>query len=77
VTRPHEIARARAQLKHWQSKYGEDLNTGSTTGVLDALVVGRPLSPSERQGRGIARTKAAAQKQPPKPVAKHPIRPTT
>ena len=57
----HELAQARAQLKRWQSKYGEGLNTGSTSGVLDALVVGRPLNASERQRRGIARTKAAAQ----------------
>jgi hypothetical protein len=55
-----ELAAAAAQLKRWQARYGPALNTGSSTGIHNAARHGRPLSVSERERRGIARTRARA-----------------
>lgn len=54
-----ELAAAAVRLEHWQARYGPELNTGSSTGIIDALVHGRPLSASERQRRGCAHTRQA------------------
>jgi hypothetical protein len=56
-----ELAAATAQLERWQARYGEALNTGSSTGIRNAADHGRPLTASERHRRGIARTRAQAQ----------------
>jgi hypothetical protein len=56
-----ELAAAAAQLQRWQARYGDALNTGSSTGIRNAAGHGRPLSASERQRRGIARGRARAQ----------------
>ena len=55
-----ELDDARAQLRRWESRYGRALNTGSSTGIRGARRLARPLSASERQRRGIARTRARA-----------------
>jgi hypothetical protein len=55
-----ELHAARAQLRRWESRYGRALNTGSSTGIRGARRLARPLSASERQRRGIARTRARA-----------------
>ena len=56
-----ELAAARTQLERWQARYGQALNTGSSTGIHNAAGHGRPLTASERQRRGIARARARAQ----------------
>ena len=56
-----ELADAGAQLARWKARYGSALNTGSTTGIRNAVRRGRPLSASERQRRGVARARARAQ----------------
>jgi len=56
-----EQAAAAAQLQRWRRRYGNALNTGSSTGIRDARRHGRPLAASERQRRGIARARAGAQ----------------
>jgi hypothetical protein len=56
-----ELAAAAARLQRWQARYGDALNTGSSTGIRNAAGHGRPLSASERQRRGIARNSARAQ----------------
>ena len=55
-----ELAAARGQLAKWKRRYGARLNTGSTTGIVDALDHGRPLSVAERKRRGITRARARA-----------------
>ena len=55
-----ERAAATAALQRWQARYGPALNTGSTTGIRNAAGHARPLSASERQRRGIARTRQHA-----------------
>jgi hypothetical protein len=55
-----ELTAAAAQLKRWQKRYGAALNTGSRTGVRNAAGHARPLSASERQRRGITRTRQRA-----------------
>ena len=66
---PDELAEAADRLARWQARYGDALNTGSSTGIHNAARHGRPLSASERQRRGIARTRARAQscREPSKP----------
>ena len=56
-----ELAAAGAQLARWKARYGSALNTGSRTGIRNAVRRGRPLSASERQRRGVARARARAQ----------------
>jgi hypothetical protein len=56
-----ELADAAAQLKRWKTRYGRALNTGSSTGIRDAVRHARPLSASERQRRGIVHARARAQ----------------
>jgi hypothetical protein len=55
-----EFAAAAARLERWQVRYGAALNTGSTTGIRNAALHGRPLSVSERQRRAITRGRACA-----------------
>jgi hypothetical protein len=55
-----ELTAAGAQLALWQARYGPELSTGASTAVATPLRHGRPLSASERQARGVTRTKAAA-----------------
>lgn len=55
-----QLAAARAQLCRWRRKYGRELNTGSSTGVRNALREGRPLSAAQRQQRGVVRARARA-----------------
>ena len=57
-----ELAEAADRLARWQARYGDALNTGSSTGIHNAARHGRPLSASERQRRGITRTRARAQR---------------
>ena len=57
-----ELAAAADRLARWQGRYGDALNTGSSTGIHNAARHGRPLSASERQRRGVARTRARAQR---------------
>jgi hypothetical protein len=52
-----ERAAATAALARWQARYGPALNTGSTTGISNAAGHARPLSVSQRQRRGIARSR--------------------
>jgi hypothetical protein len=56
-----ELTAAAAQMLRWKRRYGSALNTGSRTGIRDALRRGRPLTASERQRRGIAHSRARAQ----------------
>ena len=56
-----ELVAAGAQLARWKARYGSGLNTGSRTGIRNAVRRGRPLSASERQRRGVARARARAQ----------------
>jgi hypothetical protein len=53
-----ELAAAGAQLALWQARYGPELSTGASTAIATPLRHGRPLSASERQARGVTRTKA-------------------
>lgn len=55
-----ELDAARTQLRRWEQRYGRALNTGSSTGIRGARRHARPLTASERQRRGIARTRARA-----------------
>jgi hypothetical protein len=55
-----ELDVARTQLRRWEQRYGRALNTGSSTGIRGARRHARPLTASERQRRGIARTRARA-----------------
>ena len=53
-----ELAEAARRLAKWQRTYDKKLNTGSSTGIVDALDKGRPLTKSQQQRRGIARARA-------------------
>jgi len=55
-----ELQAALRQLQRWQARYGASLCTGSSTEIPDATRHGRPLSPSERQRRGVRHARAAA-----------------
>jgi hypothetical protein len=55
-----ELAAAAAALARWQARYGAALNTGSTTGIRNAAGHARPLTASERQRRGVTRSRQRA-----------------
>ena len=55
-----ELQAAAVTLGRWQARYGQALNTGSSTGIRNAAGHGRPLTATERQRRGCEHTRNAS-----------------
>jgi hypothetical protein len=58
--RDEELATAAARLARWEARYGPQLNTPSPIAIRDVKQAAAPLSATERQRRGCARTRHTA-----------------
>jgi len=56
-----ELTAAAARLQRWETRYGEDLDTSSQTGISNVKRAAAPLSACERRRRGRQRAVQAAQ----------------
>lgn len=57
---PVELEEAAGRMARWEARYGRELDTGSRTGIRGVRRASAPLSASERQRRGCARTRDRA-----------------